>query len=311
MKLQMTAESCVRAEIDGGMRAGLAAERAARLHCGGAHVEGARVRRGLLLAIPLSVATLYLVALALVPVAAREPFYVAEVAVVKLLGLIGCVLAASRYRRGEYLHVAWSLLGVHYGLLFVYELAFGTLVHLPGLSPGAALTGRAICVVAANLASSACAIMLARVWRMLGAALPGSPARQKTAVALAIIVAVALVGWGIARDLRQLIGGDRAAILGVAADLGDLVSFSVIAPLSLVAIAMRGGTLAWPWGLITASYLTWLVYDMMWSFAAQLPMSPRNMVAVAELWRALACALALSAGLAQRQALRARSSERS
>ena len=38
---------------------------------------------------------------------------------------------------------------------------------------------------------------------------------------------------------------------------------SVIAPLSLRALAMRGGTLAWPWGLVAASAFVWMTFDFL------------------------------------------------
>jgi hypothetical protein len=261
------------------------------------------VRGRLFVTLPLVAAAAYLVAQALVPDGARAGFFAAEVALAKLIGLVGCTLAASRYRRGEYLHVAWTLLAVHYALLIVEELAFGWVVHLPGLDEHALVVGRSVCIIAANLAASLCAILLARLWRLAGMALP-SPATQRLAVGLALVAALALVGWGIAKDVRHLAGGDRGAIIAIASDVGDLVGFAVIAPLSLVALAMRGGTLFWPWALITASYVAWLGYDMTWSFQAQLGLGERTLTTLAELWRCLACALALSAGLAQRRALR-------
>jgi hypothetical protein len=258
----------------------------------------------ILIATPVVVAGLYLAAQAIVPSASRSQFFVAEVAFVKLLATIGCFVAASRYRLDEYMGIAWILIGVDYLLLLVKDLLFGRLVHLPGIDPATALNLRIGFVVTANVTASIGAIMLARAWRVAGIMLPGSRASQGAVFAVAIAVTIAVVGWGLWRDLRTFLGGDREAIIAVVSDLGDVIAFTVIAPLILTAIAMRGGALAWPWGLLSACNLAWLFYDMFWSFEPHLGIGEARVHTIAELWRAVACALALSAGLAQRWAIR-------
>jgi hypothetical protein len=260
------------------------------------------MKRLALVATPLALALVYLVVQSLIPDAARDRFFVAEVAIMKVLAVSGCLIAASRYRRGEYVGVAWTLLAVHYGVLLVDDLLFGTVVHLPSVVGHRGDVARAICIVVANAAGSVCAIMLARVWRTAGLILPGSPSRQRAAVVFGMAVAVAVVGWGTSKDVQSLMAGDPVAITAIASDLGDLVGFSMIAPLLLIALAMRGGSLAWPWGLITTTYISWLLYDMTWSFHAQLGLHERAFWTVAELWRCLACGFAASAGVAQRWA---------
>src|SRR6266498_1161654 len=101
-----------------------------------------------LLVIPAVVAVIFLVAQSLVPAQpARTYFFTIEIATVKVLAVVGCWLAASRYRRGEYLGIAWTLLGCDYALLFIKDLLFGKTVHLPGLSADAAATWRVVFVV--------------------------------------------------------------------------------------------------------------------------------------------------------------------
>jgi hypothetical protein len=264
------------------------------------------MKRLALVAGPVALALVYLVAQFLVPDGARDRFFVVEVATMKILALTGCIVAASRYRLSEYVGIAWTLLGVHYGVLLANDLLFGPVVHLPGVVGHKADVLRAVCIIVANAAGGACAIMLARVWRAAGLIFPGSSAWQRAAVFLGMAVALAVVGWGMWRDLQSLVAGDPVAITAVASDLGDLVGFSMIAPLLLVAVAMRGGSLAWPWGLITASYIFWLLYDMTWSFHAQMSLREPTFLSLVELWRCLACGFAASAGLAQRWASRAR-----
>ncbi|MGZ3443064.1 MAG: hypothetical protein ACXVDD_26265, partial [Polyangia bacterium] len=113
---------------------------------------------------------------------ARKLFFVSEIATVKLLGAAGCFIAASRYRRAEYMGVAWYLIGVDYFLLFAKDLLFGRVIHLPGLDPELASTLRVVFVIVANCTASMGAIMLARVWHVAGIALPGSRRIQYAAM---------------------------------------------------------------------------------------------------------------------------------
>jgi hypothetical protein len=254
---------------------------------------------------PLLVAALYLAAVAVAGAGGRERLLAFEVPAVKLLALAGCVAAATRYRRGEYLHTAWSLLALHYGLIFFTELAIGSMVRVPGLEGARGHVARYSSTVLANIAGAVAAVLLARVGRLAGMGVP-SRAWRRVALAAAIVAAAVIVGWGAWKDLGHALAGDPVAITAVASDLGDLVCFSAIAPLLLIAVAMRGGSLAWPWGLITASYAAWMLYDMLWSFQETVGLSVGTQVVGSELARTLACALAFSAGLAQRWASRAR-----
>ena len=260
--------------------------------------------RATLIAIPLLVAAAYLgLQSRFQEPEARRLFFVAEIATMKLLAVAGCLIAATRFRPREYLAVAWYLIGLNYVLLFAKDLTFGRALHLPAIDPELAATLRALFVILANLAASAGAIMLARVWYVAGIALPGSRPLQYVAMLSGGAVAVGLVGWGTLHDLHNL-AHDREAVIALASNLGDVVSLGAIAPILLTAIAMRGGALAWPWALVTLSNVCWLLYDMSWSFERQWAFGEPMLRIIAELWRAAACALALAAGLAQRWAIR-------
>lgn len=256
-----------------------------------------------LLVIPMVVSALYLLGQSLVPLGPdRITFFAYEVAVMKLLATVGCLTAASRFRRGEYLWVAWMFLGSDYALLFIKDILFGRAIHVAGLSPGAAATARMIFVSAANLTASVGSIMMARAWAVAGITLPGSRASQRAASAVAIVVSIGIVGSGLWSDLHNV--HDREAVTAIASSIGDIISFSVIAPLLLTALAMRGGALAWPWALLTASNCAWLIYDMSWSFERQWHMAEPTLRTIEEFWRALACSLTLASGIAQAWAIR-------
>ena len=258
-----------------------------------------------LIAIPVVTAIAFLVTQAFFPEGdARKLFFTTEIALMKLFGAAGCFIAASRYRRREYIGIAWYLIGIDYFLLFAKDLLFGRVIHLPNLDPELASTLRVIFVVIGNAGSAIGCIMLARVWHVAGIALPGSRRLQYAAIVVGIGLAIAIVGWGTWQDIGHLRQGDKEAWVAVASNLGDIVSFSAIAPILLTAIAMRGGALAWPWALVTLSNVGWLLYDLSWSFERQWALSEHNLRIIAEFFRAQGCAMALSAGLAQRWAIR-------
>ena len=258
-----------------------------------------------LIAIPIVVAVAYLILQSLfVEDQARRVFFTSEIATLKLLGAAGCFIAASRYRRTEYMGVAWYLIGIDYFLLFAKDLLFGRVVHLPGFDPELAATMRAIFVIIANVTASMGAIMLARVWHVGGIALPGSRRIQYAAMMFGVAIAISIVGWGTWQDIGHLRNGDKEAIVAIASNVGDIICFSAIAPILLTAIAMRGGALAWPWALVTLSNVGWLLYDMTWSFERQWALSEHTLRIIAEFFRAQGCAMAFAAGLAQRWAIR-------
>lgn len=258
-----------------------------------------------LLAIPAAVAVAYLVASALIRGEdAQRWFFAVDPELLKLAAAGGCLTAASRYRRGEYLGVAWLLLGLDYSLLFLKDLLFGRVLNLASMTEATNGTLRAIVDSVANGLAAVSSVMMARAWSVAGIALPGSRRSQRLLLGLAITVAVAIVGWGTLNQLPGLRAGNREVIASVISSVGDIVCFSVIAPLLLTAIAMRGGALAWPWALLTASNFAWLLYDVAWSFQPQWHLEPTTLRTIAELWRAVACALVLAAGLAQRWTVR-------
>jgi hypothetical protein len=225
------------------------------------------------------------------------------VAVAKLLAAIGLGLAAARYTRRDYLFWAFALLGGNYALLFIAEVGFSRRMHLIPLPEAlSSLLGTAL-VVLGNLMAAVAAVMLARVWRVVGVALPNPTPAKRVFVIVGIALAVALVGWSTIPSLKVLVQGRGDGVIGVVGSACDLVGFCVITPLALRALALRGGTLAWPWGLFAASWATWMVFDFVVDL--DLPLSDNAARAMVNGLRVVACILAFGAGLAQRWAVRA------
>jgi hypothetical protein len=234
---------------------------------------------------------------------ADPTFVYSFVAAAKLLGGTGLLLAAVRYGRGEYLFWAWALLAANMLLLGVSELLLTTHFNLAHLSTATRQVSWVIVIVAANIVAAVGTIMLARVWRAVGLALPDPSGAKRIGTIVGMVVAAALVSYVTLPYFKGMLKGDAVSIVYGVGAVCDMICFSVITPLALRAVSLRGGTLAWPWGLIAASFTTWMIYDVVG--VINLPLSEANATAVVESLRVVACLLVFGAGLAQRWAIRA------
>jgi hypothetical protein len=233
---------------------------------------------------------------------ARGSVLTAENEVGKAVAAAGCLAAALAFERGEYLRRAWTYSGACYVLLLLADAA-----GLPAL--GARLgehpldVTQGTLVVLANTTSVLGTWMLARAWRVAGLDdEDGSArARRRLLFAAAGLLALAITGWPLVHDVRALLGGDVGALVSIASDLGDTLCLALVAPVLQTALAMRGGVLWWPWGLLTSSGLAWVVYDACSGLVEVLHVGGGPYLVGTEALRALACASFFSAGLAQRR----------
>lgn len=120
---------------------------------------------------------------------------------------------------------------------------------------------------------------------------------------MAVLAAALFAGPLFVLDLRRAIGGSYAALAQAPSDLGDMLSLPIVAPVALTAIAVRDGTLRWPWALLSSSLLAWLMYDALWGLPDYLGVQPTSLRLVSEQFHVLAGLLACAAGLAQRKAV--------
>jgi hypothetical protein len=217
----------------------------------------------------------------------------------KMLALGGAVSAALAFEQGEYLNRAWLTYGGCYALLLVNDSlgAFGpTGEHM--------LLVRGLVVVAANTSSVVGTWMLARAWTVAGLDDEDTGrARRRTMFAGAVLLSLAVTGWPLLHDVRALIGGDPGALISIASDLGDTFTLSLVAPVMHTALAMRGGLLRWPWGMVTLSGLAWIVYDATSSVIDLPRWGPCAALVASEAFRVLANGWVFSAGVAQRLAV--------
>jgi hypothetical protein len=264
------------------------------------------MKQRLLLGVPVVFAAAVAVVALLVGDAARPATLAIGNETSKVIALVGCFAAALVFERGDYLSRAWSTAGLCYLLLLVSD-AVGTApiadrmsLHQTGAAQGAL-------VVAANVASVIGTWMLARAWSFAGldASEDGTArARRRVVFGATIAAAFAITAWPLVHDLRDLASGQLAATVSIASDLGDAICLALVAPLFLTALALRGGLLLWPWALLTGSGIAWLVFDAASGVVAALSVTSARWVVFTEAVRALGCALTMSAGLAQRIAVR-------
>lgn len=231
----------------------------------------------------------------------RERVVLAANLVGLLLATVGCAVAAASFDRGDYLWNAWALNALSNGVLLADTLLFGVSSHAAPrvLSSGQALVSGGLSAVA-NLTALLTVILVGRAWRVAGLDLQVSNRARNLAFAASAVLALAIAApaaWG---DLRELLGGHPDALSGLISDIGDIATLAVLAPVLLTALALRGGTLAWPWGLLAVSTLGWLGFDAI----SALGFAGSHAQVAEESFRMLACVANLSAGLLQWLAVR-------
>lgn len=217
----------------------------------------------------------------------------------KALALAGALVAAFGFARGEYLRRAWLLIGGCMALLLLRDLTL-----LPALAdllpPRPMATLRGLIVVAGNVSQIWGTWILARAWKVAALELPVSRGVQRLLTIGMIVIVAAVTAPGVLENLSRVRTGQPEALAGLASVLGDGLALCLIAPLLLTALALRGGLFGWPFSLLTASYLGWLLYDVTVALGPAMGLDPAVRRSTSEAFRALGCLFGLSAGLAQR-----------
>ena len=257
-----------------------------------------------LAAFPLVWLAFFLLVVLLVPAEGRAPYLRVGNEASKTIAALGCLVAAYTFARGDYMRRAWALNAGCYVLLL------GRDVFSVFAPPGSLLVGpiqsdavRGVLALLANVSALWGTLLLARAWSIAGLELPGS---RRTKLGIIVVVALSAVGasgTGLVLDGRAFLGGDFARLQDIASDLGDVFGLCLLAPMLLTALAMSGGVLRWPWGLLTASVFFWLLYDVATTFDHVVPGHEAAVSLTRECFRALACACECSAGFAQRRAV--------
>ncbi len=161
-------------------------------------------------------------------------------------------------------------------------------------------TLRGLIVVAGNVSQIWGTWILARAWKVAALQLPVSRAVQLLLTIGLIVVVAAVTAPGVVENVSRIGAGEPEALAGLASALGDGLALCLIAPLLLTALALRGGLFGWPFSLLTASYVAWLLYDSTVALGSSMGLDPAARRSISEAFRALGCLLGFSAGLAQR-----------
>jgi hypothetical protein len=263
----------------------------------GPEMKGLGLTPSLLVGMPLAWVILFLIGdLGLWGGSAHPVFLRAEIELVKLASLGGFLAAALAFRGGEYLRRAWLLSGGCMAFLLLRDV---TLIPWFESLPLPLEAVRGGLVVAANAFQVVGMLLLARAWRVAGLEPPVTRARRLGLYLAAALVALAIAGPAVLQNLRALVGGELGSLVFTASGLGDIVSMVLIAPLLLTALSLRGGLLGWPWWLLTASMLGWLLYDAALVALPAWGAGERIIRTVSEAFRALGGMYGLTAGVAQ------------
>jgi hypothetical protein len=221
----------------------------------------------------------------------------------KVLAFVGCFAAALAFEEGDYLRRAWFYSGLCYLLLLLSDVA-GMSFVATHLSTTRLDLAQGTLAVAGNATSVVGTWMLARAWTVAGLEDDdASRARGRLLFTGAIVVSLAITGWPLVHDVRELVAGDVGATVSIASDLGDTICLALVAPVMQTALAMRGGMLRWPWGLLTLSGIAWIVFDAASGAVDLLHVEQARWLVGTEAVRGLACAFFFSAGRAQRLAV--------
>ncbi len=142
--------------------------------------------------------------------------------------------------------------------------------------------------------------LLARTWRVAAISLPVGRGGAVAVTLGALVLALLVAGPGALAEARQVAAGDWSALILLVSAVVDILSLVLLAPLLLTTLALRGGLFAWPWGLLTASVVAWLLYD---GAAALAPSLAPGGFPLPDVFRGLAENFLFVAGLAQKRAV--------
>jgi hypothetical protein len=179
-----------------------------------------------------------------------------------VLAAFGGFAGASAFERGDRMRIAWISIGLAnvFGAIPPLILLRPPLHVVPAASALSSVpyTIEIASDVLLNVLEVIGIVIFAQAWRSLGV-------RSRwylVATGIAFAVGAATAGPALVDAVRHFeLGGPHDQLTTVISSLGDLTSITMIGPLAVTAVAMRGGAFVWPFVFLTIGNLTWLLYD--------------------------------------------------
>jgi hypothetical protein len=259
------------------------------------------VRYFALAAAPIAVAISVIAVAVVAPADVRWPIVDVITRAAKVAGLFGCLVACFSFTPREHLFRGWGLLATTYALLVIRDSVLHRGLFFDIDAPGARWVEMVV-VILANVAGVLGSWTMASAWSIGGVELPGSRTQRLLVRLAAVVMSVSITLPSLMVQTPQLFDGTPLPfpIMAVAGALGDALSLSMLAPVLLTALALRGSIVAWSWGLLATSMFGWLCYDATYSLVSLIAGRGQELRTVGEAFRALAAVAAASAGIAQR-----------
>ena len=201
-------------------------------------------------------------------------------------------LTSAKFSTGDRLLVCWLFIGAGY---FLSAVRHGTrLISYLDASVALPQGVNTTLAILQNVFIAVALLLFVLAWRTTGLTAPVSKGAQVLSIVIGIAVAVLVGGYPLMKALTE----KTADSIQLISTLGDIVGLSLIVPLALPALAMRGGLLMHTWIYLASSEVAWLLYDL-WG-----AVNPKA-TPVLEAFRIAAVLLAFIATKAQRRIMRA------
>jgi hypothetical protein len=225
------------------------------------------------------------------PAAAR--FYRALLIFAALLTAISAFMTASRFAPGDKLFTSWIFIGIGYSLSTLrYSLRLVAMIRGGGdLLPRSVLDAL---LIAQNVAIAVALLMFVRAWWATGLAARAS----RGWIVAGIVIAVLVGGLPLVEGFLTR-GADSVLLIST---LGDVVGIALIVPLTMSALALRGGLLMNTWLYLALCEFFWLLYDV-WLAVREDVVNARAGVSIEQMIRVTAIMFAFIATVAQRRAV--------
>lgn len=172
---------------------------------------------------------------------------------IALLALTAFAAGLAAHKFGwwnEYAGRAWTLFFVEFAVLTVSEVLRRFFVD--------ASLGYEIAVVVANLAAIGAYILMARSLSAAGLESTATPLVKTLVFVAALILAILLCKDAMKAGYDSL-SSDTPRLSRLVSPAADVVTFLLVAPLLLTALALRGGQLSWIFGCLTIGTIGWMV----------------------------------------------------